>query len=119
MKNIKEWDWKKIGWRTLQVIFIIIMNCGSIAWFTMNCIDIGEPFKLANERVVQMDFFSALPIYYKMLTIGIAILGWFVSYSFIKLLYKNHREDKNFKKQNEMDNKKLEKLADKIMKGSN
>ncbi len=51
-------------------------------------------------------------------TLVAMIVGILLTIGFIKLLYRNHREDRQLQKQSELEDKKLEKWADKIIKGA-
>ena len=116
MKTINELNWNKIGWRALQALLFIIINGATIAYFTMKCIDIGDAVEVLGKKV-QLDYFYALPLKFKILVYIFMLIGAIATYCFAKLLYKSHREDKQLEKQSELEEKKMEKLADKLMKG--
>ncbi len=116
MKNIKEWDWKKIGWRALQSLLCVLLNTSSIMLFTQMWLE--RPQTIDGIQMIRVNCLNN-DWYDKPLMILFAIVGLILTYGFVKLLYRNHREDKNLKKQSDMQDKQIEKLADKIMKGSN
>ncbi len=151
MGENKKIDWKKVGWRTLQVLLIIIINGATVAWFVMNCIDLGQ---LNGTSVSYWDAISSKPLFelmkqtsdnawikqwanahpyhfwYKFLVYIFMLVGYILTFLFIKLLYNNHRENKNQEREdirsenfiNAMKSmtkseKQVDKEVDKIMKG--
>lgn len=125
MGENKKIDWKKVGWRTLQVLLIIVINGATIAWFVMNCISVGELngsdisywdcmiskplFQMIQDTIAQGDTSKFIQwvtppeyhFYNKFLVYIFMLAGYVLTFLFIKLLYNNHREDKKEAKEDE------------------
>lgn len=118
-EKFKKINWKNIGWRTLQSLIILFANGGTISFFVMKCIDIGDEVKFG-DKVIQLDFIDALPFKFKIMVYISIVVGIAVSYLFIKFLWKE-RKEKNIRKE-EMSNEEkresvLDKKLEKIMGG--
>ncbi len=125
MKN--KINWNKVGWRTLQFLVLLILNAATIAFLVMKVVDYGDtgiPYwivmttKLGN---LYNDYPSILNFYeyhwyWKWVVYAFMFFGWLCSFGFIKLLYRNHREDKQNKLQNENQEKQNKALLDSVQK---
>ncbi len=114
-KEQKKQKRHNIYWRIFQGILCILMNAGGIAWFTMKCINIGEPV-IFKGREIQLDYFSAVPFGWKCLTIFLAIAGVIGMFFFIAFLWKNKQHKKERAEDLEIKKQSNDALADTIDK---
>ncbi len=131
MKNIKNWNWNKIGWITFIVCLFIAFNTATIFYFVANWIPYisnGNEYsyydlictKFVAKEVAQqtgLDFHTWYSWWHKPLIILSMIVGWALSgWLSYKLISKSKSKREEMEVAKEQD-KKFEKLADKIMKG--
>ncbi len=126
MKN--KINWNKVGWRTLQFLVLLIINAATIAFIVLHMIDFGDSglsyWLVMSNNISKNPAFSEVldkfhyvyHWYNKFLVYLFMLIGWLMSYGFIKLLYKNHREDKQNKLQNENQEKQNKALLDSVQK---
>ena len=123
-------NWKQIGWRTLQGFILFIINGATFAFIVMNMINLdivieGKSFELSywealsNKTLYNLVellgdkniVLNNLPDYHwynTMLVYLFMILGILCSYAFIKILYKNHKENKQNQRQEQLELRKIE-----------
>lgn len=110
MKNIKDWNWKQIGWRVLQALIILILNGATIFFMIANMIEVGGGeaswWEALTVKYVakQLDLISIYHWYNDLLVFLFMILGFVATFFFIKLLWKNKQANKD----RELENKKYE-----------
>lgn len=118
-------NWKKIGWRIFQFFLILILNTSSITWLITNVVG-NQTVTISIGGVnkeVDVSFWDTLSLKWRVLVLVFAVIGVVLSILFIKLLWKNHREDTRLRredKQQELLHKekmlKLMKLEKKLEK---
>ncbi len=123
---------KNILWRVLQAFLIIAFNTATITCLVMNIIPVEVSIENKTTELSYWDCLTNKALYYilenkndwipqyhfynKFIFYFFMGLGALISYSFIKFLYKNHREDKQFEKKQDLEEKRLNKILDKIEK---
>lgn len=121
-------DLKKICWRLLQALIVVLLNgCGiaiiimlwmspNLSKFKQDLANLGiqqnsDLYKLIMENAVKESFFEALPFLTKAGIIFGEILGAVISYKWTCFLYKEGRQDKRVEKlKKEVNNERFKNL---------
>lgn len=97
-------NWKKAGYIFLLAFIVFVLNGASIAWLVMNFYgDTNVILDIAGaHRELNVAFWDTLSYKYKAITYALMVFGGFGSFGFIKLFYKNNRQTKQRKEDQQL-----------------
>lgn len=126
MKNIKEWNWNQIGWRTLQSFIILVLQSPLLYYVINSVMGIGPLYEgdyvfvkingeleKVREMVPLWDSFDVTDWEFWVQWLSL-FTGILLTILFIKLLWTSKQKKLYFEKEQEAENKRNEALINAI-----
>ncbi len=111
---MKKINWNKVGWRTLQALTINIFNGATWFWIVANFV--GNQEVDLGKYKIDVSYFDLLSWWQHGLVYLFMVIGVLLTFGFVKLLYRNHREDKQLEKQAQVQENQSKVLLENIQK---
>ncbi len=134
MSEKKQIDWGKVAINTLLVLTFVAFNAATIFFIVANMIPVGNDdngasywdlitVKFVAKELYGKDYLDYYRIWKKPVVYACMVLGWALTsgglYGILKRKKDEKQQEKMMEKQSELTDKKIEKLADKLMRGMN